>query len=518
MNQCPIMVISDCPSQSSGLARITRDLCTLLVGMPEFRVATLGKYGLGSARLPWTQYQMQADEWGNVSLPLAWDEFSQDQPGIVMTIWDVTRLLWLARPEYCEDEGLRGWLQDRRRRRFKLWGYVPVDATGPRNRLSTMSKECLLGFDRLLAYTPWGMGIVRNTIGEEEAVRRGLDWIGHGINTRTFTPRAISNRDTRVGSVRPCTREELEHDEELERLYPLIHATIEEGAIVDLEPQGRVAACDASGVQEEIGPTLAEAIADSPAEQTYAKLREMREQGEVMPSAGLQPIREVEGGHGASVETSDKVVEMPSVAGGSDGEAVNVKRVGIVMTNQARKDWGLAAATCAGIVERLQGDVRFWWHCDTPIRHFSLPALVADFGLGEYMELTTPPMSDQKMAEWLRACDLTLHTGAEGFGLPIFESLACGVPAIHGDYAGGASIMASCGLARYLVQPVAWRLESQHNCLRPVYEPEDWVRTACEVLAIKPDAAWLAGQVSHMSWMKLGHVWKRYFREGLGNE
>src|SRR6266704_2503964 len=202
MEQVPILMISDCPSQQSGLARITRDLCTLLASMPEFRVATLGKYGLGSSRLPWQQYQMQADEWGNVSLPMAWDEFSQDRPGIVMTIWDVTRLLWLARPEYCEDEGLHSWLQDRRRRRFRLWGYIPIDATGLHNRLSAMSKECLLGFDRLLAYSPHGMSVIRNTIGESEAEKRGLEWLPHGLNLKTFSLRPV------LLTEHACTREE----------------------------------------------------------------------------------------------------------------------------------------------------------------------------------------------------------------------------------------------------------------------------------------------------------------------
>src|SRR6266704_2157834 len=204
MEQVPILVISDCPSQQSGLARITRDLCTLLASMPEFRVATLGVSGVGSCRLPFQTYHVRPGEWGEHDLPMVWDEFSQDQPGIVLTIFDLTRLLWLARPEYCEDEGLRGWLQDRRRRRFKLWGYVPVDSTGPRNRLSAMSHECLLGFDRLLAYSPWGEGVIRNTIGSEEAEKRGLTWIPHGLNLKTFAPRPVLLTED------ACTRDESE--------------------------------------------------------------------------------------------------------------------------------------------------------------------------------------------------------------------------------------------------------------------------------------------------------------------
>lgn len=90
----PILLISDCPSQFSGLARITRDLATVLAAMPEFRVATLGWMGTGSVRLPFHTYHMQPDEFGERSLPQVWDEFSQDEPGIVMTVFDLSRILW----------------------------------------------------------------------------------------------------------------------------------------------------------------------------------------------------------------------------------------------------------------------------------------------------------------------------------------------------------------------------------------------------------------------------------------
>lgn len=181
----PILLISDCPSGASGLARITRDLATMLAAMPEFRVAVLGWQGIGSARLPFAVYHMQPQEFGELSLPIVWDEFAQGEPGIVMTIWDWTRMLWLARPEYTED-AMREWLEDARRRKFKLWGYVPLDATGPMNRVTAMGRECLLGFDRLLAYSPFGVSVIRNTIGDVEAERRGLTWMPHAYDTKVW--------------------------------------------------------------------------------------------------------------------------------------------------------------------------------------------------------------------------------------------------------------------------------------------------------------------------------------------
>ena len=182
----PILLISDEPSQTSGLARITRDLATLLSGMPEFRVATLGWMGTGSARLPWPQYHMQAAEFGEYALPAVWDEFSRGAPGIVMAVWDATRVLWLAQPELCEHEPTRMWLREARRSKFKLWLYSPFDAVGPGNRFTGIVREALLGVDRIVVPSPVALGWVRNTIGVEEADKRGATWIPHGLNTKTF--------------------------------------------------------------------------------------------------------------------------------------------------------------------------------------------------------------------------------------------------------------------------------------------------------------------------------------------
>lgn len=204
-----------------------------------------------------------------------------------------------------------------------------------------------------------------------------------------------------------------------------------------------------------------------------------------------------------------------------DVQTSNVKRIGVVATNQQRKEWGLAAAICAGLVERLKGEVRFWWHCDQPVRHFNLYALIADYGIGEYVELTGPPVLDTWLAAKYRECDLTLQVGAEGFGYGIFESLACDVPVLHGDYAGGASLMDAFGLGAYLIKPIAWRLEGTHNCLRPVYDPQDWVDAALRVLSNEPtgqDREWLASRVAHLASSKLGVQWQRWFHAGIGNE
>lgn len=193
-----------------------------------------------------------------------------------------------------------------------------------------------------------------------------------------------------------------------------------------------------------------------------------------------------------------------------------MRRIGIVATNQARKDWGAAVTICAALAERLKGDVRFWFHLDMPIRTWNLYALIADFNLGELVEMTHPPCDDKWMAEQYRRCDLTLLPSlGEGAGYPWMESFACGTPCLHTDYAGGASLMNTCGLSEYLIPSAGYRMEGQFNNLRPVLDPALWVEKALEMLE-KPRDPDLHKAVEHLSMMKLGHTWRRWFKEGIG--
>jgi hypothetical protein len=46
----------------------------------------------------------------------------------------------------------------------------------------------LMGYDRILMTSPFGVDVVRATIGHDESERRGLDWLPHGLWLDTFTP------------------------------------------------------------------------------------------------------------------------------------------------------------------------------------------------------------------------------------------------------------------------------------------------------------------------------------------
>lgn len=178
MKPVPLMLMSDSPSQTSGLARITKDIALIASEQPEFRVASYGRGGLGSIQLPFHQYDFAEErQWGEATLQEVWADFSRSEPGVLLTVWDPSRLGWLARPRMGGE--LQRWLE---RRPFKLWGYIPVDSFGPHGRLTGYVRDTLQGFDRLLAYTLWGKQVLEDTLGRE------VEWLPHGYNPQVFKP------------------------------------------------------------------------------------------------------------------------------------------------------------------------------------------------------------------------------------------------------------------------------------------------------------------------------------------
>lgn len=394
MKPIPFLFLSDAPSLQGGLSRITRDLASLLCGNPRFRVGVMGMGGTTSRHLPFAQYNFPQDgSWGSLHLEKVWMDFAGLERGIILTIWDSTRTFWLSRPQWCQDQRLKSFLEDGH---FNLWGYFPIDATGPQDRLSCLGAEALLGYNRVLCYTKWASEVVERSIGSAEAQKRGLDWIPHGI-------------DFNVWQIR-------DRDEAKKRFYPLVH----------------------------------------------------------------------------------------------EGDPL----VGVVMTNQARKDWGLTASICRGLLEQ-NPRMRFWFHTDLMERYWSINALLADFHLQSYVSVTTQ-MTNDDLCWAYNACDLVmLPSLGEGFGYPLAEALACGTPVLHGDYAGGACWLRQADHDFALVPPDALRIDGIHNQLRPVFDPQDWVAMATSLINNPQGREALRASICHLSWASLWSVWERWFQEGL---
>lgn len=187
----PILFISDAVSGSSGLARITRDISTRVhehLG-DVYRVASYGYGSPGSSKIPFPQFVIEGMEsWVMPTLPQVCEDFFGEDKGIIFTIFDLHRLTWLAAPNGCSElfskfPDLQLWAI---KRPFELFGYIPIDSSGPNDRLTFPIMKTLLGFDRLLAYGKFGEGVIRRTIGDEESDKRHLTWLPHGIDGEKF--------------------------------------------------------------------------------------------------------------------------------------------------------------------------------------------------------------------------------------------------------------------------------------------------------------------------------------------
>ncbi len=189
------------------------------------------------------------------------------------------------------------------------------------------------------------------------------------------------------------------------------------------------------------------------------------------------------------------------------------KIVGIVATNQTRKDYGLAFEALAEVQKELP--VRIFVQIDVLERHWSMPQLLFDYNLLHRTILNTELVSDEIMAKIYSACDLTLGIGGgEGFGYPIFESLACGTPVITGTYGGQAEHMDN----DFLMLPEMFRVEGAYNCVRPVYDPKKWALRIRKALANKKiPARFLPGKSllpERLDWKNLWpDEWEKWFRE-----
>jgi glycosyltransferase involved in cell wall biosynthesis len=182
--------------------------------------------------------------------------------------------------------------------------------------------------------------------------------------------------------------------------------------------------------------------------------------------------------------------------------------IGIVCTNQFRKDFGLALEAVS-ILSR-ESPIRLWIHTDEVERigGWSISDLLVDFGILDRTMISLGHLSDDALAKAYSACDVTMAPGAEGFGYPIAESLACGTPVVHGCYAGGADILPW----QMQVNPVAFRYESIWACKRPVYDPYDWAKKAVELIGQR------AQLDPRYDWKNNSAGWEKWFREGVKEE
>lgn len=224
--------------------------------------------------------------------------------------------------------------------------------------------------------------------------------------------------------------------------------------------------------------------------------------------------------HGLDLETWDYHLTQEQL--GRASEILNPKPheivIGCVATNQTRKDLALYFATLRILRDRGL-KVKGWLHTDRMERAWSVTQLVMDFQLQKKVVVTLGgTLDDAELAACYACCGATIAPGlGEGFGYPIVESLACGTPVVHGDYAGGAELVP---LNAWRFPMRAERMEGLYGLRRPVFNPEDVANALQRALDWRRNdhqvcQAYCRASVQHLAWDNLWPRWKQWFRKGL---
>ncbi len=193
--------------------------------------------------------------------------------------------------------------------------------------------------------------------------------------------------------------------------------------------------------------------------------------------------------------------------------------IGCVAANQPRKDLGLWSETIATLLHR-GWEIHAWLHTDVAVGPgWAIPQLIEEAGIGRHVTVTTG-LSDRQLASLYRCCAATIAPGlGEGFCYPVAESLACGVPAVHGTYAGAAELIP---VSAWRIPVRAERLEGPYALVRPVYTAEDLANAVERAVRWQQAEAgngvvrgYCAGSVAHLGWDQLWPRWRSWIAEGL---
>lgn len=187
--------------------------------------------------------------------------------------------------------------------------------------------------------------------------------------------------------------------------------------------------------------------------------------------------------------------------------------LGCVATNQPRKDLSLVFDVAATLGARL------WLSTDMLVGPaWSIPELADIYDLNDERLLVTLALTDNELAYLYGQCDITIAPGlGEGFGYPIVESLACGTPVVHVDYAGGAEITPHQFRLRGLATS---RVEGPYAICRPLVLPMHTKNRIADVLKSQNECpeemrAYCKGTVAHLDWRYLWGRWRSWFQDGL---
>lgn len=459
----PLMIWSDSPVGSSGLGRICRDLAIRIhENMHDvFMVGTLGIGGQisSSSRLPFYNVSSrQIQDMIPVDLPSVWADFAGKEHGILFAITNGSWVGWLSHPERMADgHPVKDFLLQRPMgMSTEEWSALP-----PKLR----AKYAKRPFERWL-YCPVDGHCPDGTLGHQMGdILSGFD-------------RLLAY--TRYGA---------EVMEKTLKVWSNIGLPVFDRSRIDERELAKVA--------DYPGKVM---LLDEPPQFTGPKIPNLPHgiDSTVFFPRDRQLARET---------------LISRLSNGSKGFPMrdDMLIASAVATNTPRKDWGLAFQTCAELLSRGR-NVFLWGHTNALEGHWDMRGLSRQFGMDGRVILTTEKLTDDDMAWALSACDVGLHIGAgEGFGYFGPQAMACGIPVIHGNYAGGAEFLPTASL----VEPKGFHIEGKWMIQRPVFEAKDWADRVERVIADPAPREWEPKWTDPLTWDAIWPEWESWLRAGV---
>ena len=147
--------------------------------------------------------------------------------------------------------------------------------------------------------------------------------------------------------------------------------------------------------------------------------------------------------------------------------------IGMVARNQARKAHPRALLAFQKFIQGKEDKTIFLMHACPQDQGWNLDDLINRFGLNKKVFLTMPHnnpavgISPEQQLMLYNCMDVhVLANEGEGFGLPIIESMSCGVPNLTDDYAAGKELIEDSGAGMLIKSATPIFRGADHNYKR----------------------------------------------------